>query len=80
MSGTCACAMRAWRSGKQVDSVSSSSSVGVGGAVGGAFGEVKRWVGRGGVVVPVQVLLIVLVTGVSTRALGCVEGWCGVSM
>jgi hypothetical protein len=72
--------MRAWRSGKQVDSFSSSSSVGVGGAVGGAFGEVKGLVGRVVLVVPVEVLLIVLVAGVSTRALGCVEGWCGVSM
>jgi hypothetical protein len=35
----CVCAMRVWRSGKQGGSV--SSSVGVGGAVGGAFGEVK---------------------------------------
>ena len=35
----CACATRACRCGKQGGSV--SSSVGLGGAVGGAFGEVK---------------------------------------
>ena len=44
--------MRVWRSGKQGGSV--SSSVGVGGAVGGAFGEVKVLVGRFILVVPLD--------------------------
>ena len=69
----CACVVRVWRSGKQVDSV--SSSVGVGGAVGGAFGEEKVLVGSVISVVSVLVLWVLPMSGVSASSFAGVEGW-----
>jgi hypothetical protein len=69
--------MRAWRSGKQVDSV--SSSVGVGGAVGGGFGEVKFLGGRVILVVSVEMLLFASLADVSVGIFAGFEGRCGCS-
>ena len=69
--------MRAWRSGKQVDSV--SSSVGVGGAVGDAFREVKFLGGRVILVVSMGVLLFASLAGVSVGVFSSFEGRCGCS-
>jgi hypothetical protein len=70
----CVCAMRVWRSGKQGGSV--SSSVGVGGAVGGAFGEVKVLGGSVILVGSLGAVWFVSMAGAAVVAFASVEGGC----
>ena len=74
----CVCATRACRSGKQGGS--DSSSVGVGGAVGGAFGDVKVLGARDIFVGSLGVAWVVSVAGTAASVLPGVGGRCGCSV